>query len=175
LKDNEVGDAVSALEDVELLTVRLTIVVCVKLPEVPVIVTPTVIGAAELVAEIVSLLVPVLLIAPKLADSPLGSPGCANVTVLALKLPVGVIVMVVEALDPGATVTLLGEAERLKSGLTAAAVTVTPTVVVWLKLPDVPVMVTVVGPPTVAVLLAASVSVLPLNDAVTPLGVPEAL
>ena len=175
LKDNDVGDAVSALEDVELLTVRLTIVVCVKLPDVPVIVTPMVIGEAELVAEIVSLLVPVLLIAPNVADRPLGSPGGVKVTVLGLKLPVGLIVMVVDALDPGATVTLLGDEERLKSGAVVVPVTVTPTVVVWLKLPDVPVIVTVVGPPVVAVVLAASVRVFPLKDAVTPLGVPEAL
>jgi hypothetical protein len=35
-------------------------------------------------------------------------------------------------------------------------------------------MVTVVGPPVVAVLLAVRVSVFPVNDAVTPLGKPEA-
>jgi hypothetical protein len=64
--------------------------------------------------------------------------------------------------------------DKLKSGAGAGAVTVTPTVVVWLKLPEVPVIVTVVGPPTVAVLLAVSVRVLPLNDAVTPLGNPDA-
>ena len=51
--------------------------------------------------------------------------------------------------------------------------------VVFIKLPDVPVMVTV-DVPVVAVLLAVSVSVLVLavllglNDAVTPLGRPEA-
>jgi hypothetical protein len=71
-------------------------------------------------------------------------------------------------------VTLLGEADRLKLGGTAAAVTVTPTVVVWLRLPEVPVMVTVVGPPVVAVLLAARVREFPVKDAVTPLGKPEA-
>jgi len=51
-------------------------------------------------------------------------------------------------------------------------------VVVFVKLPDVPVMVTVAGP-VAAVLLAVSVSVLVLdvlvglNDAVTPLGKPD--
>ncbi len=175
MNDSEVGDAVSPPELVELLTVRLTIVVCVRVPEVPVIVTPMVIGAAELVAEIVSLLVPVPLIAPNVADRPLGSPGDAKVTEFGLKLPVGVIVMVVDALDPGATVTLLGDAERLKSGAVVVPVTVTLTVVVWLNVPEVPVIVTGVAPPAVAVLLAVSVKVLPLNDAVTPLGIPEAL
>ena len=56
------------------------------------------------------------------------------------------------------------------------AVTVRLTVVVWVKLPEVPVMVTVVGPPTVAVGLAVKVKTLDvvvlegLNDAVTPAG-----
>jgi hypothetical protein len=70
--------------------------------------------------------------------------------------------------------TLLGTADRLKFGGTTAAVTVTPTVVVWLRLPDIPVMVAVVGPPVVAVLLAVRVRVLPENDDVTPLGKPDA-
>jgi hypothetical protein len=53
------------------------------------------------------------------------------------------------------------------------------TVVVFVKLPEVPVMVTVTVP-VVAVLLAVSVNVLVpvvllgLNDAVTPLGRPDA-
>jgi hypothetical protein len=82
--------------------------------------------------------------------------------------------MLLVPLEPCATLTLLGFADKLKSGAGAAAVTVTPTVAVWLKLPDVPVIVTVVGPPTVAVLLAVNVAVLPLKEAVTPLGKPEA-
>lgn len=69
--------------------------------------------------------------------------------------------------------TLLGLEDKLKFGVGAAAVTVTPTVVVWLRLPDVPVMVMFVGPPTVAELLAVRVKVLPLNDPVTPLGIPD--
>jgi hypothetical protein len=129
-KDSDVGAAASALEVVELLTVMLTDVEWLKLPEVPVTVTPIVIGAAELVAEIVSLLVPVLLIAPNVADKPVGKPGGEKVTVLALKPPVGVIVSVVEPLDPGATVTLLGEEERPKSGAGAVGVTVTVTLAV---------------------------------------------
>ena len=53
------------------------------------------------------------------------------------------------------------------------------SVVVWVRLPDVPVMVTV-AEPTVAVLEAVSVNVLPvvalagLKDAVTPVGRPVA-
>ena len=174
LKDNEVGFAVSAPEVVGLLTVTLTVVEWLKLPEVPVTVTPIVIAAAELVAEIVSVLVPVPLIAPNVADKPVGKPGGEKLTVLGLKPPAGVIVSVVETLDPGGTVKLLGDADKLKLGLAAAAVTVTLTVAVWLRLPEVPVMVTVVGPPVVAVLLAVRVSVFAVNDAVTPLGKPDA-
>src|SRR5438046_654647 len=57
--------------------------------------------------------------------------------------------------------------------------TLRESVVVFVKLPDVPVMVTVAGP-VAAVLLAVSVNVLVLavlvglNDAVTPLGTPDA-
>jgi hypothetical protein len=65
------------------------------------------------------------------------------------------------------------------SDQSAKAVTVSPTVVEFVKLPHVPVTVTVAGP-GVATLLAISVSVLEpvvgfgLNDAVTPLGSPDA-
>ena len=61
-----------------------------------------------------------------------------------------------------------------------AAVTVSAMVVVAVSEPDVPVIVTVVGPPTVAVPVAVSVNTLdPVagfvpNDAVTPLGKPLA-
>jgi hypothetical protein len=62
-----------------------------------------------------------------------------------------------------------------------AAATVTATVVDSPNVPEVPVIVTVTGPPTVAVLVAVSVIALEpavaglgLNAAVTPLGRPEA-
>jgi hypothetical protein len=67
----------------------------------------------------------------------------------------------------------VGAADKVKLG---CAVTVRLTVVVWVKLPEVPVMVTVVGPPTVAVGLAVKVNTLDvvvldgLNDEVTPAG-----
>ena len=62
---------------------------------------------------------------------------------------------------------------------TGAAFTVRPTVVVWVRLPEVPVMVTVTVP-VVAVPLAVNVSELVLvvgfvpNAAVTPDGKPDA-
>lgn len=59
--------------------------------------------------------------------------------------------------------------------------TVSATVVLAVVLPEVPLMVTVTGPPVVAVLLAVRVSTLEvvddvgLNEAVTPLGIPVAV
>jgi hypothetical protein len=62
-----------------------------------------------------------------------------------------------------------------------AAVTVTATIVDSLNVPEVPVMVTLTGPPAVAAEVAVSVMALDpvvaglgLNAAVTPLGRPEA-
>jgi hypothetical protein len=174
LKVNADGLGVSALEPVDPLTVTLTIAEWLRLPDTPVTVTPTVIGAAVLVAETVSVLVPVLLIGLRVALSPVGKPGGEKLTLLLLKPADGVMVRVDLPLAPGATVRLVGDAERLKLGA-ATVLTVRPTVVEWLKEPEVPVIVTVVGPPVVAVLLAASVITLLANDAVTPLGKPDAV
>jgi hypothetical protein len=75
-------------------------------------------------------------------------------------------------------VTEVGEAAIVKFGL-AAALTVSASTVVAVRLPEVPVMVTV-AVPVVAELLAVRVSTLvPVvgfapNDAVTPLGRPDA-
>jgi len=66
-------------------------------------------------------------------------------------------------------------------GVQTPLVTVSEIVVLAVVLPEVPVMVTVTGPPVVAVLLAASVSTLEvvedvgLNVAATPLGSPVAV
>lgn len=74
---------------------------------------------------------------------------------------------------PCATLTAVGAADIVKFG---GGVTVKATVVVSINAPDVPVIVTVVGPPVVAELFAVNVRVLVLvvlvglNDAVTPLG-----
>src|SRR5262249_7775449 len=109
------------------------------------------------------------------AETPLPSPETENVT-LPLKPFEGVTVMAVVPLLPRATFKLDGDAERLKFG---PAVTVREIVVEALKLPDVPVTVTS-NIPVTATVLALSCSVLipvvlgGLNDAVTPLGKPEA-
>lgn len=88
-----------------------------------------------------------------------------------------VIVAVLPVVAPGVKLVMLPLLVSVKLG---GATTVTLTVVVWLKLPEVPVMVIGVGPPRLAELLAESVSKLEvavlneLKDAVTPLGRPEA-
>src|SRR6266849_4460818 len=86
--------------------------------------------------------------------------------------------MVLDPLAPCVTVRLLGDAERLKSGM-AAAITVRLSVAVWVKLPEIPVMVRE-KVPVAAVLVALSVRTLVLvalvglnEEAVTPLGRPE--
>ena len=150
-------------------------VLCVKLPDLPVIVTVNVPVVAVLPAFSVSVLL--LLVGFVLNDAvtPLGSPDADKVT-LPLKPFCGVTVIVLVPLAPRAMLKLFGNAESVKFG---AAFTVSAMVVLCVKLPDVPVMVTVTVP-VVAVALAVSVNVLvavagfALNDAVTPLGRPDA-
>ena len=112
----------------------------------------------------------------KPAVTPLGNPLALNV-VAELKPPVLVTVIVLVPLLPWVMVKELGEALTLKAG-EVVEVTVSATVVVAVRLPEVPVMVTV-AEPVVAVLLAVRVSSLlfsagfELNFAVTPLGNPD--
>jgi len=87
-------------------------------------------------------------------------------------------VIAVVKLLPGLTVKAAGEALMVKFGV-AVPFTVSASVVVATRLPEVPLMVTV-AVPVVAVLLAVRVRVLVplvlvgLNVAVTPLGSPDA-
>jgi len=74
------------------------------------------------------------------AVTPLGTPEADRAT-LPVKPPDGATVIVLVPLAPCVTVRLLGIAESLKSG-TDAAVTVRLSVAMWVKLPEVPVMVT---------------------------------
>ena len=150
----------------------------VRLPEVPVTVTVTVPVVAVLLAVSVSVLVLVALAGLNDALTPLGRPEAVKLT-LPVKPFCGATVMALVPLVPCTTVKLPSEDDSVKFG-TGAALTVTETVAVLLRLPEVPVTVTVTVP-VVAVLLAVSVSVLVLvalaglNDAVTPLGKPEAV
>jgi hypothetical protein len=159
------------------LMVSETVVVCVNDPEVPVIVMVLVPVVAVLEAVKVSVLVEVVGFVPNVAVTPLGSAELDRVTD-PVKPAMSVTVIVLLPLVPCFTVKLEGEAESEKLGC-AGAVTVSDTVVVCVRLPDVPVMVTV-AVPVVAVELALSVRTLVEvvglvpKLAVTPEGRPEA-
>src|SRR6267154_1749789 len=94
-------------------TVRLIVVVLVKLPEFPVIVTVAVPAVAVLLAERVSVLVVVAPPGLKDAVTPVGRPDADKLTV-PLKPPSGATVMVLLPFDPCTSVTLLGDAVRVK-------------------------------------------------------------
>jgi hypothetical protein len=140
-------------------------------------VTVTVPVVAVLLAVSVSVLAAVVLLGLNVAVTPPGWPEADKLT-LPLKPFCGVTEMLLAPLAPCAIVTLLGDAEIVKFA-TGAAFTVSETVVVLVKLPEVPVMVTFTVP-VAAVLLEVSVKVLVLvvllglKEAVTPLGKPEA-
>src|SRR5207249_3811399 len=161
-------------------TVKLMVVVLVRLPDVPVMVMLPVPTVAVLLAASVRVLELVAVLGLKEAVTPLGRPEADRDTLL-LKPFAGVMVIVLLPLEPRVTVKLLGEAESVKLGCGGGAVpfTVKLMFVVCVRLPDVPVTVTVTVPKA-AVLLAASVrvlelvAVLGLKEAVTPLGRPEA-
>jgi hypothetical protein len=96
-------------------TVRLTEVVAVRLPDVPVIVTLEVPAVAVALAVRVNLLVVLAGFGLKPAVTPLGSPEAASVTVL-LNPFNGVMVIVLVPLLPCAIDTLVGDAESVKLG-----------------------------------------------------------
>jgi hypothetical protein len=156
-------------------TVRLILTECDRLPDLPLTLTLKVPVLAELLTVSVTVLLEVEGFGLKAAVTPVGRLDAEKLT-LPLKLFCGVTVMVLAPVFPRATLRLLGDAERLKFG---PAFTVRAIVVVCVRPPDVPVIVTVTLP-VVAVLLAVNVSMLVLvvllglNDGVTPLGRPEA-
>lgn len=153
----------------------MSVVVSVKLPDVPVIVTVTVPVAAVALAVKVSVLVVVAGLGLNAAVTPLGKPDAERLT-LPLKPFAGVMVIVLVPWPPGTMLKLLGLADSAKVG---GAVTVRLMVVVSVKLPEMPVTVTV-AVPVAAVALAVNVRLLVLvaglglNAAVTPLGKPDA-
>ena len=159
------------------LTVRAIAVAFDRLPEAPVMVTVAAPVIAVLLAVSVSVLVVVAGFVLNDAVTPLGKPDADKLT-LPLKPFCGVTVIVLVPAVPCVIVKLLGDDESVKFAA-GARLTVRAIAVAFDKLPEVPVMVTVPAP-VVAVLLAVSVRVLVvvagfvLNDAVTPLGKPEA-
>jgi len=152
-------------------------------PDVPVTVTVAVpvVAVAEAVSVNTDVAVPfaggVTGLVENAAVTPVGRPVAVSV-VAELKLFWLVMVMLLVPLLPCFTVRDAGEAPIVKFGV-AAALTVRASVVVAIRLPEVPVMVTV-AVPVVAVALAVRVSrLVPVvgfvpNTAVTPLGKPDA-
>src|SRR5713226_3075733 len=101
-------------------TVRESVVVFVKLPDVPVTVTVTVPVVAVLLAVKVSVLLLAELLGLNDAVTPLGRPDADKLTLL-LKPFSGVTVMLLVPLAPCTIVKLPGEAEREKVGCGATA------------------------------------------------------
>ena len=151
-------------------TPRLTVVVALNEPEVPVMVSVYCPRLAALVAVSVNVLDPIAGFGAKEAVTPLGRPDTERFT-----LPVnpfwGVTFKEDVAEVPWPTLRLFPQSVKLGASIPTA------TVVVALNEPEVPVMVSVYCP-TLAALLAVSVNVLKpvvgfgANDAVTPLGRP---
>jgi hypothetical protein len=162
-------------DSVKLETVSVTVVVCVKLPEVPPTATVVEPVADVWVAVSVRLVLLVDGFGENTAVTPLGRPVAENKT-LPLKPPNGVTVIVLNPCPPCGTFTPLGLADRVKP---VRAVTVSVSAVVCVRWPEVPMTVTV-ATPVAAVSVAVSVRVvllaegLGLNVAVTPVGRPTA-
>jgi len=93
-------------------TVRAIVVVCVRPPDVPVIVTVTLPVVAVLLAVSVNVLVLVVLLGLNDGVTPLGRPEADKLT-LPVKPFCGVTVIVLVPLVPWVIVTLDGDAERL--------------------------------------------------------------
>jgi len=175
----EVGEEESVKPAVTFaLIVNAMVVVAGVLPEVPVTVTV----AGPVVAVELAVSVSTLEVAEEVglneAVTPLGRPDAVNVT-LPVNPPVSVTVMELVPLLPWVIDKLDGEAASVNPAV-CLALTVSAMVVVAVVLPEVPVTVTVTGP-VVAVELAVSVRTLELaeevglNEAVTPLGRPDAV
>jgi len=107
-KTSEVGDSFTFAP----LMVMVTVVVWLKLPDVPVIVITFEPAAADALAVRVNVLVEVVGFGLNAAVTPLGNPEAANVT-LPLKPFEGTTAMVLVPLVPGGTTSLLGVAVRL--------------------------------------------------------------
>jgi hypothetical protein len=154
------------------------VAVAVVVPEVPVMVTVDEPRVAVPLAVSVSTLELVDDAGLNEAVTPLGKPVAANVT-LPVNPPVSVTVIVSVPLLPCLTVRDVGEDASVNPD-TGFVLTVSAMVVVAVVLPEVPVTVTVAGP-VVAVELAVNVRTLELaeeaglNEAVTPLGSPDAV
>jgi hypothetical protein len=135
---------VKLLPDPEEVTTNETLALCASVPLVPEMVTVYVPAVVEFNVVRVSVELPEVEIevGEKLAVTPVGRPEAARETVpvnpfRGLTLAENVVEF------PAATVCEEGEAEKLKSGVSVTAFTVTLTLVLWTRLSLVPVMVRV--------------------------------
>jgi len=161
--------------------VSAMVVYALIVPEVPVMVTVVVPIVAVLAAAKVTTLEPVVGLVPNVAVTSVGRPVAASVTLLANPFrPVTITVSV--PLLPWVTDTAEAVGARVKLSVDPPAegeLTVSVMVVVWLSVPEVPVIVTV-EVPVAALLLAVKVTtLLPVvglvpNATVTPEGNPDA-
>ena len=158
------------------LMVSAIVVLLLRAPDVPVTVTVEDPAATELVVFKVRVVDVVELGALKDAVTPDGNPEAAKVT-LPLNPFCALIAIELAPEPPWAMLRVAGVAVSVKDG---GPVIVSAILAVLVKLPDVPVIVSV-AVPTAAELLAISVKVLVvvalagLNDAVTPVGNPDAV
>ena len=97
-------------------TVRATVVVDARLPEVPVMVTVAFPRVAVLLAVRVSVLVVVVLVGLNAAVTPLGSPEAVRLTLPANPFRGCTVMVLVRPAAPWVIVRLLGDAESVKLG-----------------------------------------------------------
>jgi hypothetical protein len=132
------------------MTVTATVAVCLILADVPV--TVTVYDPAVVAASVLTVSAPVTEVLPEIAagcvaeqvgrlDAPAGPVTEQVSTTVPRKPPAGVTVIVDVPFVPA--VTLMGAPLSVKFGMTAGLSTNTGTVVVSIRLPEVPVTVTV--------------------------------
>ena len=97
-------------------TVRVTVAVFIRLPDVPVTVTTAVPTAAVLLADNVRMLVVKVLLGAREAVTPAGMPDAVKLT-FPVNAPIATTVIVLAPFVPCTRVMLLGEAVRLKPAI----------------------------------------------------------
>lgn len=161
--------AAESVKEAAAVTLRLSPILALKLPEVPVTVSGHAPGTTAVDAARASVLTPVAETALKLPVTPLGSPATVRLT-CPLNAFCAFTVIALLPVPPLGRLALAGAAESVKDGGPA---TVNVSLVVLLRLPDVPEMVSVEVPgdaeaPALSVSVLALLAVTGLKAAVTP-------
>ena len=116
----DVGESVTTGLPPCAVTVRLSVVDAVKLPDAPLMVTVDVPVAADALADSVKVLVVVVGFGLNAAVTPVGRPVALRVT-LPVKPPAGTTVMVLVPLAPCTMLSVFGDAVKVKLGPDAPA------------------------------------------------------